>query len=89
MGFDATKPMPQGEGCYFCSFTGYRGRTGLYEILTATEDFRQQILVETDNAKLLETAKSNGFRSMRDDGLEKVHKGLTSPSEVMRSVYSL
>ena len=89
MGFDADKPMKKGEGCYFCSFTGYRGRTGLYEILVATEDFRQQILVETDNAKLLGTAKKGGFRSMREDGLEKVQKGLTSPTEVMRSVYSL
>lgn len=89
MGFDAEKPMRKGEGCYFCSFTGYRGRTGLYEILVATEDFRQQILVETDNSKLLGTARKNGFRSMRDDGLEKVEKGITSPSEVMRSVYSL
>jgi general secretion pathway protein E len=89
MGFDATKPMKKGEGCYFCSYTGYRGRTGLYEILVATEEFRKQILVETDNSKLLETAKRNGFRSMRDDGLEKIDKGMTSPSEVMRSVYSL
>lgn len=89
MGFKPGEAMKKGEGCYFCSFTGYRGRTGLYEILVATEDFRQQILVETDNSKLLETARSNGFRSMRDDGLEKVQKGLTSPSEVMRSVYSL
>lgn len=89
MGFKPDQPMKQGEGCYFCSFTGYRGRTGLYEILVATEDFRQQVLVETDNAKLLETAKANGFRSMRDDGLEKVQAGLTSPTEVMRSVYSL
>lgn len=89
MGFKPDQAMKKGEGCYFCSFTGYRGRTGLYEILVATEEFRQQILVETDNTKLLATAKSNGFRSMRDDGLEKVEKGLTSPSEVMRSVYSL
>lgn len=89
MGFQPGEKLKKGEGCYFCSFTGYRGRTGLYEILVATEDFRQQILVETDNSKLLATAKSNGFRSMRDDGLEKVQKGLTSPSEVMRSVYSL
>ncbi len=89
MGFEPGTKLKQGEGCYFCSFTGYRGRTGLYEILVATEEFRQQILVETDNAKLLETARGNGFRSMRDDGLEKVQKGLTSPSEVMRSVYSL
>ncbi len=89
MGFDPAQPMKAGEGCYFCSFTGYRGRTGLYEILTATEDFRQQILIETDNSKLLETVRKNGFRSMKDDGVEKVQKGITTPSEVMRSVYSL
>lgn len=89
MGFDPAKPMKKGDGCYFCSFTGYRGRTGLYEILVATEEFRQQILVESDVSKLLETARRNGFRSMRDDGIEKVEKGLTSPAEVMRSVYSL
>ena len=89
MGFDPDQAMPAGEGCYFCAFTGYRGRTGLYEILTATEDFRQLVLQESDNQKLLEAARKTGFKTMKDDGLEKVNGGITTPFEVMRSVYSL
>jgi general secretion pathway protein E len=89
MGFDPNEPLLFGEGCYFCSFTGYRGRTGLYEILTATEDFRQLLLQEADNKLMLKTARDNGFKSMKDDGFIKVQEGITTPSEVMRSVYSL
>jgi len=89
MGFDQSDPLLIGEGCYFCSFTGYRGRTGLYETLTATEEFRQLVLQQADNQVLLETARAGGFKTMKDDGVIKVGNGITTPSEVMRSVYSL
>lgn len=89
MGFDPSDELLIGEGCYFCSFTGYRGRTGLYETLTATEEFRQLILQQADNQELLETARASGFKTMKDDGVIKVGNGITTPSEVMRSVYSL
>ena len=89
LGFDPSKEMPAGEGCYFCSFTGYRGRTGLYEILTASEEFRQLVLKGADPSALLEAARKTGFRSMKEDGIEKIKEGVTTPFEVMRSVYSL
>ncbi len=89
LGLDPTAELAQGEGCYFCSFTGYRGRTGLYEILSATEEFRQLVLQQADNSELLEAARRAGFKSMKEDGIEKVERGLTTPYEVMRSVYAL
>ncbi|MEX0760962.1 MAG: GspE/PulE family protein [Dehalococcoidia bacterium] len=89
LGLDPKAELISGEGCYFCSFTGYRGRTGLYEILTATESFRAMVMRRAGNSELLEAAREHGFFTMKEDGAMKVQKGLTTPFEVLRSVYSL
>ena len=78
-----------GEGCAFCSFTGYYGRTGLYEVLTATDAFKTLITRSQDPEALRQQAVDDGFASLRVDGTAKVVSGITTPSEVMRSVYSL
>ncbi|NQW16535.1 MAG: type II/IV secretion system protein [Chloroflexi bacterium] len=78
-----------GEGCYFCSFTGYYGRTGLYEVLTATDAFKTLITHSQEPEALRKQAVEDGFASIRVDGTSKVVEGITTPSEVMRSVYSL
>ena len=89
MGFGAGSKIPMGEGCYFCGFTGYRGRTGIYEVLSASEEFRQLIMQKASNTDLLEEARRTGFRSIKEDGIDKVNAGITTPFEVMRSVYAL
>jgi type II secretory ATPase GspE/PulE/Tfp pilus assembly ATPase PilB-like protein len=89
LGLDVSKSLKKGEGCYFCSFTGYRGRTGIYEVLSVSEKFRQLVLSQADNEELLGAARDTGFFTMREDGIEKIDAGITTPFEVMRSVYSL
>ena len=79
----------QGEGCYFCSFTGYHGRTGLFEVLAASEAFKGMIARSPSHEELVEQARLDGYRTIREDGIRKAKQGLTTPSEVMRSVYSL
>jgi len=89
MGVSTGSTIPLGEGCYFCGFTGYRGRTGIYEVLSASEEFRQLIMQKATNTELMAEARRTGFRSIKEDGIDKVNAGITTPFEVMRSVYAL
>jgi type II secretion system protein E len=74
----------EGKGCEKCKFTGYRGRTGIYEILLITEPIRDLILKRTSSQEIKKKAISLGMRTLRQDGLEKVLKGLTTVSEILR-----
>ncbi len=74
----------EGKGCEYCRFTGYRGRTGIYEILTVTESIRELILSRASSQQIKHKAISGGMRTLRQDGLHKVFKGLTSFAEVFR-----
>lgn len=89
LGFNPANAIPMGEGCYFCGFTGYRGRTGLYEVLSASEEFRQLVMQKASNKELMAEARRTGFKTIKEDGIEKVNNGVTTPFEIMRSVYAL
>jgi type II secretory ATPase GspE/PulE/Tfp pilus assembly ATPase PilB-like protein len=73
-----------GEGCEECRFTGYRGRIGIYEILTITEPIRELVLNHASSQQIKQKAISQGMRTLRQDGLQKVAKGLTTLTEVIR-----
>jgi len=79
----------KGEGCYFCSFTGYHGRTGLFEVLAPSDEFKALVLRSVGQGELLDQALADGFRTMRQDGVQKAIEGVTTPFEVLRSVYTL
>lgn len=89
LGFNPANAIPMGEGCYFCGFTGYRGRTGLYEVLSTSEEFRQLVMQKASNKELMAEARRTGFKTIKEDGIEKVNNGVTTPFEIMRSVYAL
>jgi len=74
----------QGKGCEICRFTGYLGRMGIYEVLTVTEPIRELILSRASSQQIKQKAISLGMRTLRQDGLQKVFKGLTTYSEVVR-----
>ncbi|MFO0123484.1 MAG: GspE/PulE family protein [Inhella sp.] len=78
---NAYKPV----GCLECRHTGYRGRAGLYELLTLDETLRQQLITETNLAALRRTATQQGLRSLRLAGVRKVSEGQTTLEEVLRS----
>jgi type II secretory ATPase GspE/PulE/Tfp pilus assembly ATPase PilB-like protein len=83
--FDAQKTeLYEGKGCEECRFTGYRGRTGIYEIITITEPIRELILTHASSQQIKQKAISQGMRTLRHDGLQKVAKGLTTLTEVIR-----
>lgn len=74
----------EGKGCPDCRFTGYRGRTAIYEVLTINEPIRELILKRASSQQVKQKAISQGMRTLRQDGLQKVFMGLTTFTEVMR-----
>jgi len=72
------------KGCPACSGTGYRGRTGIYEILIVSETIRQLIMKKADSATLARKAIEEGMKTLRQDGARKVMEGITSLEELVR-----
>ncbi|MBI4576525.1 MAG: Flp pilus assembly complex ATPase component TadA [Planctomycetes bacterium] len=81
---DARIPMHRGQGCAKCLQTGYKGRTGIYELAEPTDDLRAGVLRKESEAALTAIARKSGFRSMREDGVSKVRQGLTTIEEILR-----
>jgi general secretion pathway protein E len=78
----ATRPYKP-VGCLECRMTGYRGRAGLYELLTLSDAARKCIHPTLDAAKLRQQALHDGLRPLRLAGAMKVAEGLTTLDEVM------
>jgi general secretion pathway protein E len=71
-------------GCAECGMTGYRGRTGVYELMTVDDKISALIHNRAAESQLFVAAEAAGLRSMRDDGERLVEQGITSAEEVMR-----
>jgi type II secretory ATPase GspE/PulE/Tfp pilus assembly ATPase PilB-like protein len=76
--------VSRGKGCEQCNKTGYRGRTGIYELFAMNEDFRQFISTSYKETELLAMARAGGMRTLIEDGLEKVRLGMTTLEELLR-----
>ncbi len=76
-------------GCNLCANTGYGGRTGIFELLIMTEEIRRILLSSASAGAIRTQALSEGMTTMKRDGMLKVKEGITSVSEVMRSVFSI
>ncbi len=71
-------------GCKACRDTGYRGRRGIYEVLVNTPAVQDEIVTRINTARLRDVAISEGMRSLRISGAERVARGETTVEEVMR-----
>ena len=82
------KPDARGRyhpvGCTECGSTGYKGRTGVYELMVVDERAQSLIHNRGDEQALVAAARAAGLRSMREDGERLVRAGITSPEEVIR-----
>jgi type IV pilus assembly protein PilB len=76
-------------GCIRCGHTGYHGRIGLYEVMPMTDELRAQVLERANLDELRATALAEGMHTIRDDGIEKVKRGLTTLAEIGRVSVSL
>jgi len=72
------------KGCSRCGGSGYKGRIGLYEVMTITDEIRRLAIERAPADRIAEVAMRDGMRRLRDDGLEKVKQGRTSIAEVAR-----
>jgi general secretion pathway protein E len=73
-----------GRGCERCLNTGYIGRTGLFELLRMTGQIREMVQGRASSEEIKSQAIREGMRTLREDGISKVLKGITTVSEVMR-----
>jgi general secretion pathway protein E len=78
-----------GAGCELCSFSGYKGRLGLYEVLGMTDATRALILKGATTSEMKALAVKEGMITLFKDGMLKVKEGQTTVSEVLRNAYSI
>lgn len=74
----------EGKGCAVCHNTGYTGRIGVYEVLSVDEEIRDAIIQRKTTTEIKSMAVKKGMTTMLDDGIRKVHDGMTTISEVIR-----
>jgi general secretion pathway protein E len=83
-GFVTEGDIRVGRGCEACGGTGFRGRMGIFEILPVTDKIRELILARADAGAIRASAVEGGMVLLRDDGWEKVRRGMTTIEEVVR-----
>jgi type IV pilus assembly protein PilB len=85
-GFGAPRSIRAYEpgGCVSCAQTGFRGRTGLYEVMPMSDEVRRLVLDGARHDELIQAARAQGMRTLREAGFEKVQAGITSVPEVLR-----
>ena len=79
-------PVFKPVGCPRCQETGYRGRVGVYEMLVMSETMERMVVGGASGEEIAAQARSEGMRTLREDGLRKVLSGHTSIEEVARAV---
>lgn len=86
-GEDPVGGFTHGVGCHFCAHTGYLERIGVYELLSVTDEVRGLIVDRVPHDEMRKLARSQGMRTLQEQGARLVADGVTTPSEVMRSIY--
>lgn len=86
-GFNMTVPaeLPKAQGCEKCSHTGYKGRVVVAEILMVDFEIREMVLNKQSTVDMIQSARHKGMITMREDGMIKVLKGITTLEEVYRA----
>ncbi|MFA6186307.1 MAG: GspE/PulE family protein [Phycisphaerae bacterium] len=82
------KKFYYGKGCDQCNSTGYKGRVGIFEIMTFTDEMRELVMNHASTNILRNAAKKNGMRTLRDKGLTAIFNGLTTIEEVVKETVS-
>jgi type II secretory ATPase GspE/PulE/Tfp pilus assembly ATPase PilB-like protein len=74
-----------GKGCSECNYTGYRGRAGIFELLTLSDPVKDLVLKRAASSEIFHQARKDGMRTLREDGWQKVIQGITTPEEILHS----
>jgi len=81
---DGALQVFRGKGCAACNFTGYHGRTGIYEFLVIGEEIQRLILEKADANTIRQQALALGMKTLWDDGWSKVEQGVTTLDDLLR-----
>ena len=81
---DAPSQFYKGEGCSECNGSGYRGRTGLYELLIMNDRIREMVVKRDSSSAIRNAAVEGGMRLLREDGIRKILEGVTTIEEALR-----
>jgi general secretion pathway protein E len=84
LGMTDDVPLYKGKGCENCAFTGFYGRTGIFELLMIDDEIRKLILANADANQIRSVARKQGMRTLLEDGVNKIKAGVTTLSEVFR-----
>ncbi len=79
----ASFPLYRARGCVACNQTGYRERTGVYELLVATDELKHMIVTRQSIQSIRQAAMADGMRTLLQDGIAKIVKGETDLTEVL------
>jgi type II secretory ATPase GspE/PulE/Tfp pilus assembly ATPase PilB-like protein len=79
-------PFYHGRGCEICRFTGYKGRTAIFEMLEISDEIREMILNKTPSHQIKQKAMALGMKALKEAGWDKIKEGLTTVEEVLRVV---
>ncbi len=85
LGLNQKKGFFRGKGCAACKNTGYRERIGIFELLVMNEQIRKLVSEKASSAAIKKILIETGMKTLRDDGLDKVLKGITTPEEVIKA----
>jgi len=77
-----------GRGCNECNNTGYRGRTGIFEIMVFTDEIRELVMNQASTSILRAAGQKGGMKLLRDNGLAAIYDGITTIEEVVKETIS-
>jgi type II secretory ATPase GspE/PulE/Tfp pilus assembly ATPase PilB-like protein len=78
----------RGKGCEVCKQSGYKGRVGVYELMTLNDPLRELALARASSHRIKEVAIQSGMKTLKDDATEKVLLGVTTLEESLRVIYA-
>ncbi len=88
LGFDPDEyqghTFVRGKGCETCNYTGYKGRTAIHEILENSDEIRDLVMNNASTDEIRKLGRKQGMRTLREDGWQKVLRGMTTMVEVAR-----
>ncbi|MFC1666764.1 type II secretion system ATPase GspE [Candidatus Omnitrophota bacterium] len=79
------KELYRGKGCNICKNTGYKGRIGIYELLVLNEEIRKLVVNRASSDAIQRKAVEDGMKTLRNSGLDKMLKGVTTAEEVIKA----
>jgi type IV pilus assembly protein PilB len=77
----------RGRGCNFCAQTGFLERIGVYEMMPISDQIRELIVGRGSHDEIRKVARAEGMRTLQEEAARLVESGVTTLSEVLRSIY--